>query len=114
MAKLKLSWRERLRDSKDLPRVEKITGKLSSRWGKGRFVIPAPLEVDALMRKVPKGKLVTINRIREALAARHGATIACPITTGIFAGIAARAPHEDEQAGRKRITPYWRTLKEGG
>lgn len=114
MAKLELSWRERLRDSRDLPRVEKITGKLSTRWGKGTFVIPAPIEVDALMRKVPKGKLVTINVLREVLAARHGASFACPITTGIFAGIAARAADEDEQAGKVRITPYWRTLKQGG
>ncbi len=114
MAKLRLSFREKLRDSKDLPRVEKIIGKLSTRWGKGTFVIPAPLEVDALMRKVRRGQLVTINLLRETLARRHGATIACPITTGIFAGIAARAADEDERAGRKRITPYWRTLKEGG
>ena len=40
--------------------------------------------------------------------------IPCPITTGIFAWIAAHAADEDEAAGRKRITPYWRTLKAGG
>ena len=72
------------------------------------------MTVDDVMRKVPKGKLVTINQIRELLAARHHAYTACPITTGIFAGVAARAADEDEQAGKKRITPYWRTLKEGG
>lgn len=66
------------------------------------------------MRKVPKGKLVTINQIRELLAARPHASTACPITTGIFAGVAARAADQDEQEGKKRITPYWRTLKEGG
>ena len=37
---------------------------MSQRWGTGTFVIPAPLEVDAIMRKVPKGKLITINEIR--------------------------------------------------
>jgi len=77
-------------------------------------VIPAPLEVDALMRRVRRGRLTTINELRVALAARHGATVACPITTGIFAAIAARAADEDEQQGRRRITPYWRTLKVGG
>ncbi|MCA8973555.1 MAG: hypothetical protein KDC98_02485 [Planctomycetes bacterium] len=114
MAKLKLSFREKLRDSKDLPRVEQITGKMTTRWGTGSFVIPAPIEVDAIMRKVKKGRLITINGIRELLAERHGATIACPITTGIFAGIAARAADEDEHDGKVRITPYWRTLKAGG
>jgi hypothetical protein len=48
------------------------------------------------------------------LASKHGATIACPITTGIFAWIAAHAAEEAAADGRKRITPYWRTLKTGG
>jgi len=33
---------------------------------------------------------------------------------GIFVGIAARAAEEMEEEGKKDITPYWRTLKEGG
>ena len=36
------------------------------------------------------------------------------MTTGIFAGIAARAAAEDEAAGVENITPYWRTLKSKG
>jgi alkylated DNA nucleotide flippase Atl1 len=72
------------------------------------------MEVDELMRKVPKGKLTTINDIRAALAKKHKATIGCPITTGIFASIAARAAEERKQNGQKNITPYWRTLKVGG
>lgn len=110
----KKSWREKLADSKDLPKVAVIDDKLSKRWGEGTFVIPAPLEVDALMKRVRRGKLTTIDALRRALAAKHGATIACPITTGIFAWIAAYAADEAEAAGAKRITPYWRTLKSGG
>lgn len=72
------------------------------------------MEVDALMRRVPKGKLVTINEIREALAKKHNATIGCPMTTGIFAWIAAHAAEEQRREGKKDITPYWRTLKAGG
>jgi alkylated DNA nucleotide flippase Atl1 len=48
------------------------------------------------------------------LARKHGATIGRPITTGIFARIAAGAAEEDQAEGKKRITPYWRTLKSGG
>jgi len=36
------------------------------------------------------------------------------MTTGIFAGIAARAAEEEAAEGKKDITPYWRTLKAGG
>jgi hypothetical protein len=110
----KRSWSEKLADSKDFPKVAKIDGRLTKRWGAGTFVIPAPLEVDAVMKQVRRGKLTTIDAIRKALAKKHGATIACPITTGIFAWIAAHAADESESAGRKRITPYWRTLKTGG
>jgi hypothetical protein len=78
------------------------------------MVIPAPTEVDALMRRVPKGRLTTIDELRKTLARRHAATIACPITTGIFAWIAAHAAAEAEAEGRKNTTPYWRTLKTGG
>jgi hypothetical protein len=112
--KAKKSWREKLADDKNLPKVEKVTGKLSRRWGGGVMVIPAPHEVDALMRQVPKGRLVTINELRAALAKKHKADFACPITTGIFSWIAAHAAAEAEAEGAKRITPYWRTLKTGG
>ena len=112
--KTKKSWREKLADNKGLPRVSKVTGKMTKRWGTGTFVIPAPLEVDALMKRVPKGRVVTINELRAVLAVKHKADFACPITTGIFSWIAAHAAAESEAEGKKRITPYWRTLKTGG
>ena len=112
--KIKKSWREKLADAKDLPRVEKISEKMSKRWGEGTVVIPSPLEVDEIMKRVPRGKVITINEIRSLLARKHEATIGCPITTGIFAWIAAHAAEEEARDGRKRITPYWRTLKTGG
>ncbi len=112
--KKRKSWREKLADAKDLPKVVAIPPGMRLQWGTGTLVIPAPIEVDQIMRKVPKGKLTTINDIRETLARKHGATIGCPITAGIFARIAAGAAEEDEAEGKKRITPYWRTLKSGG
>jgi hypothetical protein len=110
----KRSWREKLADSKDFPKVGVIEGKLSKRWGEGTCVIPAPLEVDAAMKKIRRGKLTTIDALRKALAKKHGTTMTCPITTGIFAWIAAHAADEAEAEGARRITPYWRTLKSGG
>ena len=97
--KPKKSWREKLATSKDLPKT---------------LVIPAPLEVDALMKQVPKGRLVTTNELRTALAAKHKVNFACPMTTGIFSWIAAHAAAEAEAEGARGITPFWRTLKTGG
>jgi hypothetical protein len=114
LPKKKPTWVEKLNDSKGLPKVEKITDKMSKRWGTGTVVIPAPIEVDEMMRQVPAGNLITINKIRAALARKHQATIGCPMTTGIFAWVAAHAAEEREQGGEKNVTPYWRTLKTGG
>jgi len=108
------SWCEKLADDKGLPKVGRIGGKMTRRWGTGTIVVPAPLEVDAIMRRVPKGKLVTISEIRAALAKKHEVNVCCPITTGIFAWIAANAAEESAADGKKQITPYWRTLKTGG
>src|SRR5262245_53561185 len=95
----KKSWQEKLASDKDLPRVCPIDASKSKRWGTGTFVIPAPREVDALMRRIPRGKLTTIEHLRQVLARRHRATIACPITTGIFAWIVAHAAAEGSAGG---------------
>ncbi len=112
--KRKKSWREKLEGSQNLPKVVEIEGRLSKRWGEGTVVIPAPKEVDEIMRMVPEGKIITINKIREILAKKHGATIGCPITTGIFAWISAHAAEEARIEGSREITPWWRTIKSKG
>lgn len=112
--KRKKTWREKLADSKGLPKTGRIEGRMTRRWGEGTLVVPAPLEVDAVMKGIPKGKLITIDGIRARLARKHGVTIACPLTTGIFAWIAAHAAREAELEGAARTTPYWRVLKSGG
>jgi hypothetical protein len=114
-AKPRLSWHEKLNRISDLPKVVPIGQVQAKRWGRGTMAVPAPLEVDAIMKTVPAGQVITIQEIREILAHRHGATIACPLTTGIFAWIAAHAAAEDaERDPVSQITPYWRTLKAGG
>lgn len=112
--KEKKSWQEKLQDKKDLPKVVRITGKMVGKWGTKEgdtVVIPAPIEVDQIMREVPFGRVITINEIRNILARKHNATIACPIATGIFAWVAAHAAEEQREQTGKDITPWWRTLK---
>ncbi len=114
MAKARKSWREKLADDKGLPKVIEINDKMSKRWGTGTCVIPAPREVNEIMKKVPRGKLTTMIEIRMMLAKKHSASIGCPLTTGIFAWVAAHATEEAAAEGKQDITPYWRTLKSGG
>ena len=77
MAKLKMSWREKLQTTaikNNLPRVVEVNEKMSQKWGEGTCVIPSPLEVDAVMKGVPRGKLITINQIREVMARKYNAS----------------------------------------
>ena len=113
-AKPKKSWREKLARDHGLPKVAKLDAAGAKRWGGKTMAIPAPREVDALMRTVPKGRVTTINELRAAVAKKHKAEVGCPITTGIFSWIAAHAAEEAFSAGEKAITPYWRTLKKDG
>ena len=113
-AKKKKSWREKLANDNGLPNIITLCDKVPEKWGRGTCVIPAPREVDTLMRKVKPGKLTTIADLRRALSKKHGTDTACPITTGIFAWIAAHAAEEGALAGETKTTPWWRTLKTGG
>ena len=108
------SFHDKLSDDKDFPRVQSLTGGMRRRYGPGTILLPAPWQVRELMHRVPRGRVTTINQIREALARQHRATVACPIVTGIHARIVAGAAGEDLAAGRRRITPFWRTLKDHG
>lgn len=108
------TWKEKLADDKQLPRVIEIPPEQEKRWGRGRMVVPAPREVDSVIRTIRKGKTATTQDLRLRLARRHGVDSACPLTTGIFTWIAAHAAAEDEAAGRVRVTPWWRVVREGG
>lgn len=111
------TWEEKLEDKANLPKELKLRPnfpcakalmKLGAKSG-DTVVITQPKEVLEIMRRVPKGKLVTINEICERLAKRHGAKFCCTLTAGIFVMIAANAAEETKDG-----TPYWRTLKMDG
>jgi 6-O-methylguanine DNA methyltransferase, DNA binding domain len=85
-----------------------------ARFGDGLMLIPTPILVDEVIRKVPKGKLVTVSEIRRRLAIEFSADVSCPLTTGIFIRIVAEAAEENRAGGRKRVTPYWRVVKDDG
>lgn len=108
------TWREKLADSKDLPKVIPLDPAAARRWGGATLAIAAPREIDALMSAVPRGRVTTINELRAAIAKKYRAEAGCPITTGIFSWIAAHAAEESAANGDAAPTPYWRTLKRDG
>jgi len=107
----KKSYTEKLHDSKDMPKIVEVTDpKAVARYGGTRMLIAPPLAYDEIMKKVPKGKVITSDNIRDYLARKHGADYTCQLTAGIFINIAAHASVER----KTDETPYWRTLKKDG
>lgn len=107
----KKSFNEKLYDSKDMPKIIEVTDpKAVMRFGGTKMLIAPPLAYDEIMKKVPHGRLLTADYIRNYLAKKHNADYTCPLTAGIFMNIVAKASVEratDE-------TPYWRILKKDG
>jgi hypothetical protein len=106
------SWRAKLEKPQE-PKLVKVPPKMS-RFSGATMLIATPLLVDELVRKVGDGQLVTVSELRRRLAEDFSADVTCPLTTGIFLRIAAEAAEEDRANGRKRITPYWRVVKDDG
>lgn len=91
-----------------------IPERMQRSLGQGTMIVPRPLDVEALMRLPRKGRLITLGQIRSRLARAARADQCCPLCTGIFARLAAEAAEEDAAAGKRRATPYWRTIRDNG
>ena len=100
-----------LREARDMPRIQIVTDeKTIAKYGGSRMFFAPPAQYDAIMKRVPFGKLLTVAQIRDYLARQNGADFTEPLTAGIFVSIAAWASFQRAQDE----TPYWRTLKAGG
>jgi alkylated DNA nucleotide flippase Atl1 len=111
--KTRKSWRGKMESAQEA-KVVAIPPRMQKRFGKGKMLIPKPLDMDALIRKVPRGKVVTLTELREKLARAAGADVTCPLVSGIFVRIVAEAAEEDVRAGKTRVTPYWRVVRDDG
>jgi alkylated DNA nucleotide flippase Atl1 len=117
MSYKKKTWKEKLQDGKGYPKKLKLESnfpckraleKMGAKVGDSVVIAPA-LDVYELMKKVPRGKLLTLEEICRNLARKHKVKYCCTLTTGIFTMIAANAAEE-----MKSNVPYWRTIKIGG
>jgi len=122
MSNRRKSWQEKLRDKKSLPKILKLekrfpcynaVHKMGAEAG-DKVVLVNPSEIVEVMKKVPKGRLITIVEICKKIANKHKVKACCSLTTGIFIMTAANAAEEAEKEGKGLNIPYWRTLKAGG
>ncbi|MGM0215489.1 MGMT family protein [Enterococcus sp. AZ109] len=100
-----------LLDNKDMPKTQRVTDpKTIARYGGDKMFFAPPLAYDEIMKRVPEGKVLTVNEIRNYLAMKNGADFTEPMTAGIFISIVAWAAEQRST----NPTPYWRTLKTNG
>jgi len=100
----KKSWIEKFKKANKKGSVKKQTDK-------GLMYISTPEEIESIIKKVPKGKLITTKYIIKKLNKKHKVVFTCPLTTGIFVSIVANKAEEEKSQGKMNITPYWRVVK---
>jgi hypothetical protein len=110
---MKKSWSEKLKGAK--PAHVEVLPK--AMWGLERgdkLFIATPIIVRDYMKKIRKGASKSIAEMRADLARANGAKASCPMTSSIFARIAAEAALEEMNAGKpaSAITPFWRLIDE--
>ena len=96
------TWREKM-ENPNLPKVVDIPPKMQKRLGTGTLLLPSPRDVETVIRGIRKGKVMTVGKIREYLAAKYATTSACPLVTGIFVRISAEAAEEDAREARRGL-----------
>jgi len=71
----------------------------------GKMLKPCPSTVEALVKKIPEGKLTTTELIRKKLAIKHKVQVTCPASTDKALQVIA---------SNTKNTAYWRVLKKKG
>src|SRR6516165_10115429 len=92
--RMRTSWRAKLYKPA-LPKLVPVPDGLAKRLGQGMMLIPTALEVDAMIRKIPRGQVSTLAQLRKRLAHWHNVDVTCPLVTGIFLRIVAEAAEEN-------------------
>lgn len=106
------SWRDRLKGDGKQNLLGPIPPRMERKWGPGSMIVPNGVEVEAMVARIPEGSVATSLEIAQAIALKHGTTIACPATTSIYMWIAAHASEESPSPADE--IPFWRALKVDG
>ena len=107
----KKSWAEKLHGKKVI-QIKKVDVDFADITAGSTMLIATPEAVDEYVKKIPKGKNVSIKTLRKDLALTYGADVTCPLTAGIFLRIVAEVAYEEYQKTNsiKNISPFWRAI----
>jgi hypothetical protein len=111
---VKKTWLEKLNEKKDAI-VKRIDSGFADIPAGSLMLIATPAIIESYIRKIPKGRKVTLQTMRKDLALEAGAEYTCPLTTGIFLRIVAEANYEKYATTKsfRGVAPFWRVVQPG-
>lgn len=106
------SWREKLEGGKPA-HIEILEKPFGGGKPGDKLLVATPRLVDAAIKALPMGAVMTVAELRSKIAQDHGADMACPISTSIFMRIASEVAIEDMEMGKPpgEVTPFWRAVE---
>jgi len=112
MASRRKSWQEKYATTKE-SKVVVLPAPFAGAPAGAKMVVSNPAEVEAELRRIPRGGTVNLAEFRKRLASNHGADVACPTSSSIFVRIVAEVALEQLQAGTPidQIAPFWRVVE---
>lgn len=100
-----------LKRENGMPKIQIVSDEATiKKYGGEKMYFASPIMYDQVMKKVPKGMVLTVGAIRDYFAKINHADFTDPMTAGIFVSIVAWASSQRNEDK----TPYWRTLKANG
>lgn len=104
--------REKMENGKQ-PVVQTLTPSQAARLKASTMLVPTPNQIEAEIKKIPRGSIRTMADLRAELARAAGADITCALCAGIFWRLTAEAA-EFDRANGDEPAPYWRVVREKG
>ena len=112
MAYRRKTWREK-RELDKPPKRVRLGGDFAGIPAGQLMLVATPRLVDDYLRRIPRGEVRSIERLRRELARRQRCDATCPVSLSIFLRICAEAAWEELEAGAsiEAIAPFWRVIE---
>jgi 6-O-methylguanine DNA methyltransferase, DNA binding domain len=94
------------------PYVKTLAVAKGAAFPAGTMLIASPKEVERIVSAIPKGRLLTLSALRQALAKKWSADYTCPVTTGIFLSMVAESAMS--AVSTRIAVPYHRVVRDNG
>lgn len=85
-------------------------GCVKEQTDRGLMYISTPEEIAEVIKKIPKGEVMTVKQIADTFTKREKVDFTCTLTAGIFVAIIANYVEEE----KIKDIPYWRVVKDKG